>query len=581
MTAPTRKLAAILAADVAGYSKLMGEDETSTLEALRELRNDLFQPTVSEHRGDIVKSMGDGWLVEFASVVDAVNCALQVQENLAGHEIIKLRIGIHIGDIVHEDEDIYGDGVNIAARLQEIAEPGGIVLSGRARDFLDTKLANGFRDAGEKQLKNIAEAVRVFESGDGSAETSSHASSGDEPLALPDKPSIAVLPFDNMSGDRSQEFFADGMAEDIITGLSRFGSLLVIARNSTFSFKGQPIDVKQVAATLGVRYVLEGSIRKGGDRIRVTAQLIDADSGNHIWAERYDREVADIFAVQDEVTSAIIAAISPEIDQFEIERSLRKPPAEFGAWDLYQNGLAAFHRSEPADFLSSIDTFDQATQLDPSFALAWAMAALARTEYALHGQPEDRDRLIREARGKVQTALRLAPRDPLCVLVEGTVHIHHREHQIGIAKLRDAIKLNPNLALAYHMLGDASDAAGQYEDAIAATDEYIRLSPRDISICRVLTMRAFSLLHLGRHAEATDTAYRSMHTPNPTGWAFVCYCICLFYLGRREDAIRALDDVHAKIPDFSLARVREALRHHDPENVRQEVDALRELGVPD
>ncbi|MDP6874714.1 MAG: adenylate/guanylate cyclase domain-containing protein, partial [Alphaproteobacteria bacterium] len=299
----------------------MGADEAGTLDALRELRQDLFQPTVSEHRGEVVKSMGDGWLVEFASVVDAVNCALQVQENLVNHEIIKLRIGIHIGDIVHEDEDIYGDGVNIAARLQEIAEPGGVALSGRAQEFLDGKLASGFRDAGEKQLKNISEAVRVFLSETGANEDSDGASVSGRPPPLPGKPSIAVLPFDNMSGDPEQAFFADGMAEDIITGLSRFGSLLVIARNSTFSFKGQSIDVKQVAETLGVRYVLEGSIRKGGDRIRVTAQLIDADSGNHIWADRFDREVADIFAVQDEVTAAIIAAIAPEIDQFEIERS--------------------------------------------------------------------------------------------------------------------------------------------------------------------------------------------------------------------------------------------------------------------
>ena len=572
MSAPTRKLAAILAADVAGYSRLMGEDETGTLAALRELRQGLSDVVVG-HRGDLVKSMGDGWLVEFPSVVDAVNCALQVQENLAGHDIIKLRIGIHIGDIVHEDEDIYGDGVNIAARLQEIAEPGSVALSETARKFLDGKLANEFKDAGERELKNIVEAVRVFISGgvEGNSGTP----------AQTDKPSIAVLPFDNMSGDAEQEFFADGMAEDIITGLSRFGSLLVIVRNSTFSFKGQAIDVKQVAVTLGVRYVLEGSIRKGGDRIRVTAQLIDADSGNHIWAERYDREVSDIFAVQDEVTGAIIAAIAPEIDQFEIERSRRKSPAEFDAWDLYQKGLAAFHRAGPADFVAAIDTFDQATQLDPGFALAWAMAALARTQYALNGRPEDRDQLIRVARENVQIALRLSPRDPLCVLADGTVHSYYREHQIGIAKLQDAIELNPNLALAYLLLGQARDAAGQYEDVIAASDEFIRLSPRDVDLCMALTMRAFSLFHLNHREEAVETAYRAMHTPNPTDWAFVCYCVCLFYLDRKEEAKFALDEVYSRIPGFSQAHVREALRHHDEENVGLEVEALRALGVPE
>ena len=390
-----------------------------------------------------------------------------------------------------------------------------------------------------------------------------------------------MLPFTNMSGYPEQEFFADGMAEDIITGLSRFGSLLVIARNSTFSFKGQSIDVKQVAETLGVRYVLEGSIRKGGDRIRVTAQLIDADSGNHIWADRFDREVADIFAVQDEVTGAIIAAIAPEIDQFEIERSRRKLPMELDAWDLYQKGLAAYHRSVSADFVSSIDTFDQATQLDPGFALAWAMAALARTQYVLNGQPENRDELIREAKKKVQMALRLSPRDPLCVLADGTVHSHYREHQIGIAKLQDAIKLNPNLALAYLLLGQARDAAGQYEETIAATDEFVRLSPRDVEICKVLTMRAYSLFHLHRYAEAAEMAYRAMHAPNPTVWAFVSYSICLFYLDRKNDAKLALDEVYSKIPDFSQAHVLQALQHHDPGHVHREIEALRELGVPE
>ncbi|MBT3373778.1 MAG: hypothetical protein HOA08_09210 [Rhodospirillaceae bacterium] len=390
-----------------------------------------------------------------------------------------------------------------------------------------------------------------------------------------------MLPFTNMSGYPEQEFFADGMAEDIITGLSRFGSLLVIARNSTFSFKGQSIDVKQVAETLGVRYVLEGSIRKGGDRIRVTAQLIDADSGNHIWADRFDREVADIFAVQDEVTGAIIAAIAPEIDQFEIERSRRKLPMELDAWDLYQKGLAAYHRSVSADFVSSIDTFDQATQLDPGFALAWAMAALARTQYVLNGQPENRDELIREAKKKVQMALRLSPRDPLCVLADGTVHSHYREHQIGIAKLQDAIKLNPNLALAYLLLGQARDAAGQYEETIAATDEFVRLSPRDVEICKVLTMRAYSLFHLHRYAEAAEMAYRAMHAPNPTVWAFVSYSICLFYLDRKKDAKLALDEVYSKIPDFSQAHVLQALQHHDPGHVHREIEALRELGVPE
>ncbi len=581
-----RKLAAIVSADVVGYSRLMGVDETGTLQRLKAHRANLIDKLIETHGGRIVKTTGDGLLLEFPSVVAAVECVVAVQEGMiernadvSQDEAIRFRIGVHLGDVIVEGDDIFGEGVNIAARLQEIGEADGVTISSNAHDSVDRRIKAGFVDGGDQELKNIARPVRVWQWSSNAKKTA--APSDAKPSPAPDKPSIAVLPFNNMSGDPEQEFFADGMAEDIITGLSQFGSLLVIARNSTFSFKGQSIDVKQVAETLAVRYVLEGSIRKGGDRIRVTAQLIDADSGNHIWAERFDRDVSDIFAVQDEVTGAIIAAIAPEIDQFEIDRSRRKSPAEFSAWDLYQKGLAAYHSSEPADFISSIDTFDQATQLDPEFALAWAMGALARTQYALNGQPEDRDGLIREARDKVQTALRLSPRDPLCVLADGTVHSYDREHQIGIAKLQDAIKLNPNLALAYLLLGQARDAAGQYENVIAATDEFIRLSPRDVDIGMVLTMRAYALLHLHRYDEAVETAYRSMHTPNPTSWAFVCYCVCLFHHGRREEAQLALDDVYAQIPDFSQAHVREALRHHDQENISMEIDALRELGVPD
>ncbi len=331
MTQPTRRLAAILAADVAGYSKLMGEDETRTLTALQELRGEL-SATVTQHRGEIVKSMGDGWLVEFASVVDAVNCALIVQEKLDGHEIIKLRIGIHIGDIVHEDEDIYGDGVNIAARLQENAAPGEIAISETARRFLDSKLADSFQDAGEKQLKNIAEAVRIFATGDFEKAILN------ETLLLPNKPSIAVLPFENMSGDPEQEYFSDGLTEDIITGLSRLRWLFVIARNSTFTYKGQAVDIKQVGQDLGVRYVLEGSVRKSGTRIRVTAQLIESETGNHIWAERYDRNLTDIFDLQDEITGTIVGTLQTDLHEAEFSRAKRKPTQNLNAWDHFQLG---------------------------------------------------------------------------------------------------------------------------------------------------------------------------------------------------------------------------------------------------
>ncbi|MBT3533928.1 MAG: adenylate/guanylate cyclase domain-containing protein [Rhodospirillaceae bacterium] len=372
MTAPVRKLAAILAADVAGYSKLMGKDETGTLAALRELRQGLSD-AVAGHRGEVVKSMGDGWLVEFTSVVDAVNCALQVQKNLAGHEIIKLRIGIHIGDIVHEDEDIYGDGVNIAARLQEISEPGGIALSDSARRSLDGKLAARFEDVGEKQLKNIAEAVRVYISGGSGADAANEKT----PLALPDKPSIAVLPFDNMSGDPEQEYFADGIAEDVITALSRFRSLFVIARNSSFTYKGGAVDITQVARDLGVRYVVEGSVRRAGNRVRITAQLIDAGTANHLWADRFDGALDDVFELQDQITEQIVVAVEPEIGARERERVRRKPPENLNAWELVQRGLSHHYRLNKADRAEAIRLFREAVVLDPNFAVAHAYLAFS------------------------------------------------------------------------------------------------------------------------------------------------------------------------------------------------------------
>ena len=312
-----RRLAAVLAADVVGYSKLMGADEAGTLAAMRQLRSGVFAPLVAEHGGNLIKSMGDGWLVEFPSVGDGVSCAIKVQEALARHETIKLRIGLHIGDVTFEDEDIYGDGVNIAARLQEIAVPGAVVISDIAQRSIDGKRASAFVDLGTHALKNISEPVTAY--GWGMTAVAARASA----LPLPDKPSIAVLPFDNLSSDVEQGYFSDGITEDIITALSRFSWFFVIARNSTFAYKGKSIDIRQVGRELGVRYVLEGSVRRAGNRIRITGQLVEAETGNHIWADKYDRDLKDIFELQDEITLTIAATIEPELFAFESQRNVR------------------------------------------------------------------------------------------------------------------------------------------------------------------------------------------------------------------------------------------------------------------
>ena len=383
-----RRLAAIMAADVAGYSRLMGVDEEGTLAALKELRRELADPKIKEHRGRIVKTTGDGLLVEFASVVDAVRCAVEVQREMAERNAgvpeeqrIQFRIGINLGDIIKDGRDIYGDGVNVAARLEALAEPGGICVNRVVRDQVRDKLDFAFEDAGEQRVKNIARPLRVYHVRPGrvAGETMSAAQ---PPLALPDKPSVAVLPFTNMSGDPEQEFVSDGIAEDVITALSHYPSLFVIARNSTFTYKGRAVDVKQVGRELGVRYVLEGSVRKAGNRIRVTAQLIEAGTGNHVWADRYDRDLADIFAVQDEITHALTTALAPAIADAELRRAMRKPPESLDAWAAYQRGLWHLSKANPDDDTIAQNFFRQAIDLDPTFAAGYSALALAQLQAA-------------------------------------------------------------------------------------------------------------------------------------------------------------------------------------------------------
>ena len=369
-----RRLAAILAADVAGYSRLIEADEEGTLGRLRTLRTEVIDPKIAGHRGRIVKTTGDGVLVEFASVVDAVRCAVEVQRAMAecnagvpADKRIELRIGIHQGDVIVEDGDIFGDGVNLAARLESLADPGGICVSGRVHADVAGKLDVGFEDLGEQQVKNISRPVRVFRAQFGTPK----AAAGSEPaLALPDKPSIAVLPFANMSGDPEQEYFADGMVEEITTAIARLPWLFVIARNSSFTYKGRAVDVKQVARELGVRYVLEGSVRKAGNRVRITGQLIDATTGAHVWADRFEGSLDDIFDLQDRVASNVVGAIEPKLQKSEIERVTRKPAASLGAYDLYLRAQGQYHKYTQEGFGEAVALLERALIIDPSYAPA-------------------------------------------------------------------------------------------------------------------------------------------------------------------------------------------------------------------
>ena len=577
----TRKLTAILYADVAGYSRLTGEDEVGTHKQLS-AGLDLISGAIKAKGGNVVHYAGDAVLADFGSVVAAVDCAVSIQRQLAESTAqvpdgkrLQFRIGVNLGEVIVDRDDIYGDGVNVAARLEGLADPGGVCISATVHEQVRGKLDVGFEDIGAQEVKNIAEPVRTYRV------LLEPPSAFDEPPPLPYKPSIAVLPFDNMSGDREQEFFADGMAEDIITGLSRFRWLFVIARNSTFTFKGRAVDVKQVAKELGVRYVVEGSVRKGGNRIRFTAQLIDATTANHIWAERYDRELEDVFAVQDEITEAIVAAIAPEISVAELKRAERKPPDSLDTWDIYQRGLATYYTTTEEGLESAIELFDKVNDLDPKFAPAFAMAADARIRYTLNFHPDDCGALLKQAQEKAQKGIALDPRDPVCLLADGRVNTYLGQHDLAISQIKEAIALNPNYAMAHYALGFVLTAAGRAEETISHVDRAIRLSPHDAYLAGFQGWRSMTLFYLKRYEEAVEWAHRASRNPNPRFWNFAVLAASLTKLGRVEEARGALDELFARLPRFSLGFVRKALSFMKVGSIEPFVEALREAGVPE
>jgi adenylate cyclase len=412
-----RRLAAILAVDVVGYSRLMGEDEEGTLAALRAVRRELSDPKIAEHRGRIVKTTGDGLLVEFASVVDAVRCAVEVQHEMAARNAavpaerpIEFRMGINVGDIIIEDGDIFGDGVNIAARLEALAEPGGICLSAAAHEQVRDRLDIAFEDLGEQQVKNIARPVRTYRVALGASPRA--ALPVRAPLPLPDKPSIAVLPFANMSGDSEQEYFADGMVEEIITALSRIRWLFIIARNSSFTYKGRAVDVKQVGRELGVRYVLEGSVRKAGGRVRITAQLVEAETGTHLWADRFDGSLEDVFELQDKIAISVAGVIEPALQAAEMRRSMARPTTDLSAYDLYLRAAAVFYPITRERVFQALGLLEQAIAIDRDYAPALAWAAICHLVLFTQTWVEEAETSRRKAADLARQALQMAQNDP-------------------------------------------------------------------------------------------------------------------------------------------------------------------------
>jgi adenylate cyclase len=581
-----RRLTAILAADVAGYSRLMGTDEEGTLAALKTLRSEIADPKIKEHRGRIVNTTGDGLLGEFASVVDAARCVVEVQREIAARNAgvqaerrIEFRIGINLGDIMIDDNDIFGDGVNIAARLEGLAEPGGICVSRVVRDQVRDKLAISFEDMGEQQVKNIARPVRAYrallaERADGP----SILSETDSPRTLSDRPSIAVLPFNNVSGDPEQEYFVDGITEDIITALSKWRWFLVIARNSTFAYKGKSFDLKEVGRELGVRYVLEGSMRRAGERVRISSQLIDIATGTHLWAERYDRELTDIFAVQDDITSRVAAAIEPALSRAEIQRVIAKRPEHMGSWDYCQRGFWHVHKGTRADGETAYGLFKKALALDPNLAEAHLGLARALIVQWNYGSVEDFAPFARQARESALQAVALDTENPQAQYVLAQTSLWASDVRAAIAHASRAIDLNGNFALGHFYLGIALSLDGRHEEALEAIETGWRLSPRDPRASTWLANKARVFYHLRRYEEAVETAL-SARRIQPHAYGFLVLVASYAQLGRDEEVRRALLDTHA-LPAGSEKTTRWYLDHYaDPVAREHMADGLRKAGL--
>jgi len=585
-----RRLAAVLAADVAGYSRLMGGDEEGTLAALKAIRKALVDPAISEHRGRIVKTTGDGLLVEFASAVDAARCAVAVQHNVAQQNSdvppqrrIEFRIGIHVGDIIIDDNDIFGDGVNIAARLEGIAEPGGVCISDDAQRQIRGKVDVAYDDMGPQTLKNIAEPMRAWrlriEPALASTAQAKPPAEVVPALALPDKPSIAVLPFQNMSGDAEQEYFADGMAEDIITALSRFKSLFVIARNSSFTYKGKSVDIKQVGRELGVRYVLEGSVRKAGNRVRITGQLIEATTGRHLWADKFDGALEDVFGLQDQVTTSVVGLIAPTLEQAEIERAKQKPTDRLDSYDLFLRGMALVNKRGALP--QARECFSRATELDPEYGSAYAMSAFTlMMQQASSGVPlaaEIRANAVRLA----HLGAKVSSDDAFALARSGHVltYLGH-EYDRGASLVEQAVTLNPNLAMAWYSRGWVSLMCGDAERAIESFERMIRLSPLDQLRASAWNGSSFALHQLGRYQEGCETAMKSIQMM-ANAHTLGAYIVNAVGAGRAADAQQAAAQLLQRQPGFRASHAGEAFPIRSAGERDRVASALREAGLPD
>ena len=578
-----RRLAAILAADVVGYSRLMEQDEAGTFERLRQTRTDLVEPEIVRHSGRIFKLMGDGLLAEFGSAVDAVECAAAIQHAMSGtnprvpdgHRI-ELRIGVHVGDVIVDGDDRHGEAVNIAARLQQIAEPSGICVSRRVMELARQRVAVGFDLTGEERLKNMVEPVAVY------TVRLDGASSRQAP-SLPDRPSIAVLPFANMSEDPKQEYFSDGIVEEIITALSRFRQLFVIARNSSFTYKGRAVDVKQVGRELGVRYVLEGGVRKAGSRVRISGQLVDAATGAHLWADRFEGGIEDIFDLQDQVTASVVGAIVPKLEEAEIERAKRKPTESLDAYDYFLRGIARVQRWTREANDEALRMFYRAIELDPDFASAYGMAARCYAQRKTNGWFTDRAQEVAEATRLARCAVELG-RDDAVALSFGALVLAYVAGDLddGVAFAERALTLNSNLAVAWDIIGWMKICLGDPDTGIRNVALAMRLSPLDprISFWQFHT----SLAHFvaGRYDEAASWAARSLRNQQDYLPPIRILAASNALAGRLQEAQKAIARLRQLDPSLRISRLEDVLPPlRRAEDRARYVEGLRKAGLPE
>jgi TolB-like protein/Tfp pilus assembly protein PilF len=583
-----RRLAAILVADMVGYSRLMEVDEAGTIARQKDHREKLIDPAITAHNGRIVKATGDGLLVEFASVVDATESAVAIQRAMAERETdvpedhrIRYRIGVNLGDIVIDGDDILGEGVNIAARLESLAAPGGICISGKVLDEVRGKVEPAFEDIGEHRVKNIKRAVRVYRVRMAGA---AGAEAGPPALELGDKPSVAVLPFDNLSGDPEQEYFSDGITEELITALSRIRWFFVAARNSSFSYKGTSTDVRRIANDLGVRYVLEGSVRKAGNQVRITAQLIDGSTGNHVWAERYDRELGSVFDLQDQITERIVGALEPALSKAEFQRARMKRPDSIGAWDLCQRGWWHRYRSKPEDLDQARLLFEQALEADPYFVSALAGLCEVLSYQVIFSFAEDVDERIEMAVRYGRKAVEIDADDPVALLALGRAYGVAEDYERAIRTLRAALDLNPYFAAAHYALGNVFITCGRLEEGIAAVHKAIELSPQDTWMGGFYSRLAQAFLCMKDYDRAREHAEEALRRPMPVQWWGQSYLVsALGHLGQRDEAKPALEELLRRKPGLTTSWIRSQRSNLSmgPAFLEDYLEGLRKAGLPE